>query len=100
MEKDLTLEQRLDVIFQSAEVAQKNGIFSLEEAVLIKTAIDNINSRVDIEESIGVLIKSAETAQKKGAYTLSDAYYIYMSINGIVDLLLSDGDKVEEEKDE
>lgn len=79
----MEINQRLDVLIQSAEIAQKFGILSLDEAVVVKESIDNIKSNKCLKESIQVLVKTAHYAQSKGAYTLRDAYYIFISIDGI-----------------
>lgn len=83
----MELQDRLNVLVQSAQLAQNKGILSLEDAVVVKTAIDNIQSNKDIETSIKILIHVAQLAQSKGCYTLKDAHVIYVVIDGILDVL-------------
>lgn len=81
----MDLNSRFDVMVQAVTIAQKNGVFTLDEAVAAKGAIDNINSKTNLGESIGVLAELVQEAQHKGAYSLQDAHYIYMAFEGIED---------------
>lgn len=79
----MELKNRLDLLIQSAELSQQNGVFTLDDAVIVKSAVDNIKENKNLKESVNVLIKIAQIAQKKGVFSLKDAFFIYMAIDGI-----------------
>lgn len=80
----MTLDSIKDVLIQSAQLAQKKGVFSLDNAVVVKQAIDLVKKEDATEEEItagiNALAQAAELGQAKGAYLLRDAYYIYDAI--------------------
>lgn len=95
----MELKNRLDLLSQAAEMAQQNGIFSLDDAVIVKKAVDSAKNNENLKESINVLVKIAQIAQKKGVFTLKDAFYLYMAIDGIdKELEKIDSTKQEETK--
>lgn len=79
----MELKNRLDLLIQSAKLAQKNGILTLDDAVIVKSAIENIEKNTNVKESVDILVKLAQVSQSKGVFTLKDAFYIYMAIDGI-----------------
>lgn len=81
--KVMELKNRLDLLSQAAEMAQKNGVFSLDDAVVVKKAVDSAKNNENLKEATNVLVKIAQVAQKKGVFTLKDAFYLYMAIDGI-----------------
>lgn len=98
----MNLNDRISVLIQAAELSQKNGSLSLDEASIAKYAIDMIKKNKSIKECVEALIKIAQIGQTKGAYTLKDAYYIYVAISNIDEELnkLSSGEtdiEIEEE---
>jgi hypothetical protein len=98
----MELKQRFEILTQGAQIAQKAGALSLDDAVVVKTAIDNINSNVNIEASADVLIKVAEMGQKAGAYTLKDAYLIFAAIDDLPETIKASKmiDKLTEDENE
>lgn len=80
---NMELSERLNVLIQAAQLAQNGGILSLDDAVVVKTAIDNIRANKDVDTAVKVLINVAQIAQSKGCYTLKDASIIYIAIDGI-----------------
>lgn len=82
----MNLTERLNVLIQASALSQKSGVFTLDEAVKAKSAIDIISTGTlnqNFTEAINVLIELSVSSQKKGAYSLKDAYMIYNAINGI-----------------
>lgn len=75
----MELEERIDILSQAAELAQKNGALSLEEAVIAKQAIDICHKGGDIDVALKALSRIADEGQKKGVYTLRDAHFIYLA---------------------
>lgn len=81
----MDLNERFNVLKQAAQIAQSKGVLTLDDAVYVKSAIDNINTNPEVAAQI--LIQILQTAQSKGAFSLKDAYIIYIAIDGIVDEL-------------
>ena len=82
----MNLTERLNVLIQAATLSQKSGVFTLDEAVKAKSAIDIISTGTlnqNFTVAINVLIELAVSSQKKGSYSLKDAYMIYLAIEGI-----------------
>lgn len=83
---DMKLTERLNVLIQAATLSQKSGVFTLDEAVKAKTAIDVISSGTlnqNFTSAINVLIELSVASQKKGVYSLKDAHMIYLAIENI-----------------
>ena len=79
----MDLQERINVLKQGAEIAQRNGVLTLDEAYLAKQALDALKNNVSHKAAFDILIKVAINAQKKGVYTLKDAHYIYMASENI-----------------
>lgn len=79
----MELQERINVLTQGAEIAQKNGALTLDEASYAKQAIDALKNNVSHKAAFDILIKIAQTAQKKGVYTLRDAYLLYLASENI-----------------
>lgn len=82
----MNLTERLNVLIQALTLSQKSGVFTLDEAVKAKSAIDIISTGTlnqNFTAAINVLIELAVSSQKRGAYSLKDAYMIYLAIEGI-----------------
>ena len=76
----MDLQERINVLTQGAELAQKNGALTLNDAYYAKQAIDALNNNVSHKEAFEILIKIATTGQKKGVYSLKDAYLLYLAV--------------------
>lgn len=81
----MTIDERINSLIQSAELAQANGLFTLDDAVVIKNTIENVKRGIDIEKSLSVLIKVAGVVQKHGLYSLKDAFQIYIAVNNLIE---------------
>lgn len=81
----MELKERLNILVQAAELAQKAGILTLDEASIAKQAIDLINANQGLKAAANALVQVAIQGQRKGAYTLKDAYIIYLATDGIND---------------
>ena len=79
----MELQERINVLTQSAELAQKNGALTLDEAYYAKQAIDVLKNDVTAKPAYEILIKIANLAQKKGVFSLKDACFIYLAIENI-----------------
>ena len=75
----MELQERINVLIQGVELAQKAGVLSLDEAYYAKQAIDALKNNVSHKEAFEILIKIATTGQKKGVYTLRDAHLLYLA---------------------
>ena len=79
----MELKDRLDILIQGAELAQKGGVLTLDDAVVVKTTIDNIKTGNDVKNGVEVLANIVGFAQKKGVYALQDAHYLYLALENI-----------------
>lgn len=79
----MDLQERINVLQQGAEIAQKNGALTLDEAYYAKQAIDALKNNTAHKAAFEILIKTAINAQKKGVYTLRDAYVLYLASENI-----------------
>jgi len=79
----MNLQERISVLTQGAEIAQRNGILTLDEAALAKQAIDALKNNVSHKAAFDILIKIVTNGQKKGVYTLKDAYVLYLASENI-----------------
>lgn len=83
----MELNDILNVLTQAAELAQKGGILTLEEASVANNAIELLKSQnvVEIKQGANALVGIADIGQKRGAYTLKDAYIIYVAISSLTE---------------
>ena len=79
----MDIKERINVLTQGAEIAQKNGALTLDEAYQAKLAIDALKSNTQHKAAFDILIKIAVSGQKKGIYTLRDAYVLYLASENI-----------------
>lgn len=77
----MELQERINIIKQGAEIAQKNGALTLEEAYYTKQALDALTNNVSHKAAIDILTKIITTGQKKGAYSLKDSYLLYIALD-------------------
>ncbi len=75
----MELQERINVLKQGAEIAQRNGVLTLDEAYYAKQALDALANNTAYVEAFGILSKVAALGQKKGVYTLKDAYLLYLA---------------------
>lgn len=79
----MDLQERINVLTQGAEIAQKNGALTLDEAYYAKQAIDALKNNTSYKAAFDILIKIATNSQKKGVYTLRDAHILYLASENI-----------------
>ena len=79
----MELQERINIIKQGAEIAQKNGALTLEEAYYTKQAIDALVNNVSHKAAIDILVKTITTGQQKGVYSLKDSYLLYIALDNI-----------------
>lgn len=79
----MDLNERINVLTQGAEIAQKNGALTLDEAYYAKQAIDALKNNTAHKTAFDILIKIAINAQKKGVYSLRDAHVLYLASENI-----------------
>ena len=93
----MKLTERLNVLIQATTLSQKSGMFTLDEAVKAKTAIDIITSgniNQDFTSAMNFLIELAISSQKKGVFSLKDAHMIYLAVEGIENEFKSEVNKM------
>ena len=78
----MELQERVNILTQGIELAQKKGVLTLDDAYLAKIAIDAIKKNTSIKEAFDILIQTVSKGQKNGVYTLKDAHLLYMAIEG------------------
>ena len=79
----MELQERINILTQGAELAQKNGALTLDDAYYAKQAIDALKNNVSHKAALDILAKIANTGQKKGVYTLRDAHLLYLATENI-----------------
>lgn len=79
----MELQERINILTQGAELAQKNGALTLDDAYYAKQAIDALKGNVAHKAAFDILTKIANAGQKKGVYTLRDAYLLYLATENI-----------------
>ena len=79
----MELQERINIIKQGVEIAQKNGALTLEEAYYTKQALDALANNVSHKAAIDILTKIITTGQKKGVYSLKDSYLLYVALDNI-----------------
>ena len=70
----MELQERINVLIQGAELAQKAGVLSLDEAYYAKNGIS-------LKDAFEVLIQVITIGQKKGVYTLRDSHLLYLAVD-------------------
>jgi hypothetical protein len=93
----MKLTERLNVLIQAITLSQKSGVFTLDDAVKAKSAIDVISAGVlnqNFTAAINVLIEFVVSSQSKGVYSLKDAYMIYLAVEGINNELQNEVDRI------
>lgn len=83
----MELQERINIIKQGAEIAQKNGALTLEEAYYTKQALDALANNVSHKAAIDILAKTITTGQKKGVYSLKDSYLLYVALDNIESII-------------
>jgi len=78
----MELQERINVLFQGAELAQKAGALTIDEAYVTKKAMDALKNGIAYKEAFSILIQIAEKGQKAGVYTLKDAHLLYAAAEG------------------
>lgn len=78
----MELNDRISILIQSAELAQKGGLLTLDEACAVKSIIDDLKEGKNLEQ-IQDLMAIAERGQKAGIYSFRDSHYIYLAIENI-----------------
>ena len=80
----LNNENSIKIIVQYIELAQQKGSYLLQEADLLKRAIDVVSGQsdhqIDLATSKNLLIQGVLKGQQKGAYTLSDAALLFQVV--------------------
>ena len=79
----MDLKDRFSILKQGVQIAQSKGVLSLEDAVYVKAAMDNIDNNENLDVAFKIIIKVIQFAQSKGAYTLKDAYLLYVASENI-----------------
>jgi hypothetical protein len=83
----MELQDRINVLIQGAEIAQKGGALTLDEAYIAKQAVDALKNNTSYKEAFEILRKIVTTGQKKGVYSLKDSYLLYMSLENYLSVL-------------
>lgn len=85
---ELNLETAGKILVQYVELAQQKGSYLLNEASLLKRAMDVVNGNQDAEvntqTAYTLLVQGVVKGQKHGAYTLSDAAILDKIVNYLV----------------
>ena len=68
----MDLKDRFSILKQGVQIAQSKGVLSLEDAVYVKAAMDNIDNNENLDVAFKIIIKVIQFAQSKGAYTLKE----------------------------
>jgi hypothetical protein len=78
----MELQERVNILTQGVELAQKKGVLSIDDAYLAKLAMDAIKKNTNLKEAMDILIQTVGKGQKNGAYSLKDAHLLYLAAEG------------------
>lgn len=81
--KNMELQERINILKQGAELAQKNGALTLKDAYYAKLSLEALKTNPLHKEALEILVRIANTGQKNGVYSLNDAYLLYMATDNI-----------------
>lgn len=76
----MELQERINILIQSVELAQKKGVLSLDDAYYAKQAVDALKSNVSLKEAFTIITKMVNLGQKNGVYSLRDSHFIYLAL--------------------
>lgn len=79
----MDLQERINILTQGAEIAQKNGVLTLDDAYVAKQAIDALKNNILHKTALEILINTAVKGQKNGVYSLKDAHLLYLASENI-----------------
>lgn len=88
-ELNLDLPKSFQFLAQYVETAQQKGAYVLQEAELLKRAVDVVLNNVedkDVDKNLGVnlLVQGVQKGQRHGAYSLADAALLHKVIMFLV----------------
>lgn len=75
----MDIQERIGILIQGTELAQKSGALTLDEAYYAKQAIDVLKQNALRKDAFEILLKIATIGQKKGVYSLRDAHFLYLA---------------------
>lgn len=75
----MELQERISILKQGTELAQKNGVLTLDDAYYAKQALDALKNGVSVKEAFDILIKIVNIGQKNGVYSLRDSHFIFLA---------------------
>lgn len=77
----MELQERIAVLIQGVELAQKKGALTLDDAYYAKQAVDALKNNVSLRNAFSIINKIVNIGQKGGAYSLRDSYYLYLALD-------------------
>lgn len=77
----MELQERIGVLTQGVELAQKKGALTIDDAYYAKQALDALNKNVSLKNAFSIINKIINIGQKAGAYSLRDSYYLYLALD-------------------
>jgi hypothetical protein len=77
----MDLQERIGVLIQGVELAQKKGVLTLDDAYYAKQAVDALKNNVSLREAFSIINKTVNIGQKGGVYSLRDSYYLYLALD-------------------
>lgn len=85
----LDSKNSVQLLCQFVEMAQQKGAFLLQEAEVLKRAVDvavnNASDKdIDLSNAMNLLIQGVQKGQRHGAYTLADAAAVHKVVQFIV----------------
>ena len=86
----LDLNKCFQVLSQYVESAQQKGAYALQEAELLKRAVDVLmnnaeDKEVDKNLAVNLLVQGVQKGQRHGAYSLSDAAVLHKVVVYLVE---------------
>lgn len=81
----LNAETCVKILIQYIELAQQKGAYLLQEAELLKRAVDVVangqtDHQIDFNTSKNLLVQGVTKGQQKGCYNLSDAALLFRAV--------------------
>ena len=85
----MELQERINVLIQGVELAQKNGVLTLDDAYLAKQAVDALKNNVSLKEAFAIMTKMVNLGQKKGIYSLRDSHFLYLALENYESVIVT-----------
>lgn len=85
----MELQERINILTQGVELAQKKGVLTLNDAYYAKQALDALNNNVSLKEAFIIMNKTVNIGQKNGIYSLRDSHFLYLALENYESVIIT-----------